>query len=175
MLPDAFDDNAIYDLRATDSQGFHIVLVRNDALVTSEGIDPLYVFTCGDRFSLDAAWRWFSVRRALWQEWGKMAEDEGPAAIIAHIKRLQLADPIGVLESSIFQAAKEPKVLNIGDVVLTANGMRMEILYRHRFATPGKRKRFLAWFIGRYSSCQRHDAIRRQDHGIPGYQARPQA
>jgi hypothetical protein len=146
MLPDAFDDTAIYDLRGTDRQGFNIVLFRKDAPVTSDGVDPLYVFTCGDRFSLDAAWRWFSVRRALWQEWGRMAEHEGPAAIIAHIKALQSDDPIGVLQGSVFQADKEPKVLNIGDVVLTATGMRMDILYRHRFTTPGKRKRFLNWF-----------------------------
>ena len=35
--------------------------------------------------------------------------------------------------------------------------------------------RLLAWFAGRHTSYQRPDSLRKQNHGVQGHQARPQA
>lgn len=152
MLLSAFDDNAVYDVLGDDRQGFHILLVRKSDLRAGGLIEPLYVFPCRDRFSYQAAQRWFNVRRALWQQWGELADAAGSEALIEHIGTLLEAEPIGLVQGSVIKADAEPKVLCLGECVMTPNGIRNEVLYRHRFSTTGKRKRFFDWFLSNASN-----------------------
>lgn len=152
MLLSAFDDSAAYDVLGDDRQGLHILLVRRAEIARGGLVNPLYVFPCADENSYLAALRWFAVRRHLWQSWGELGERSGNQALVDHIEALLTDEPIGLVPYSIVQGDAEPKVLCLGDVVQTPTGMRTEILYRHRFSTPGKRKRFLDWFSNNASS-----------------------
>lgn len=155
MLPASFDDNAPYRIMGDTRQGFHLLLVRDDMLGKSEPFTPLWVFECGDQRSMDCVSHWLTIRRARWKAWGEMAEREGAEAIAAHIAEVMSEEPIGVLQGAIVKADPEPRVLALGEVFATVGGIRNEILYRHRFSTTGKRRRFFDWFYdGGYEDAQ---------------------
>lgn len=146
MLPASYDDNAAYAVLADRRQGFHFVLTSQELLSQPQPFDPLWVFECGDQRSMNAAGRWLAVRRGQWQEWGELAEKEGRRALGQHMADLMAQEPIGEVQWTLVQSAPDPRMLILGEVVLTHDGPRHEILYQHRFSTTGKRKRFYDWF-----------------------------
>lgn len=146
MLPASFDDNSAFAVLADSRQGFHFVLASKKMLSEPMPFDPLWVFECGDLPSMNAAGHWLSVRRGLWQEWGKLAEAEGRVALGEHLDDLMAKQPIGVVQASIVRCEADPKVLSLGETVVTPTGLRNEIFYQHRFKTTGQRKRFFEWF-----------------------------
>lgn len=146
MLPVSLDDNEIYEVLSDNRQGFNLVLVHKEMPEGAAVLKPLWVFPCGDQRSLDAASHWCLVRRALWESWGALAEEQGSNALRDHMAELMAQEPIGEVVGTIVQADREPRVLNLGELLMTADGCQKQILYRHRFSTPGKRKRFFDWF-----------------------------
>ncbi len=146
MLPVSFDDNGAFKVLADCRQGFHFVFASKEMLDGPMPFDPLWVFECGDQPSMDAAGHWLSVRRGLWPEWGQLAESRGRAALGQHLADLMAAEPIGVVQATIVRAEPDPKVLSLGEMVITPTGLRNEIFYQHRFKTPGERRRFFDWF-----------------------------
>jgi hypothetical protein len=152
MLPSTFDDNAAYAVLADTRQGFHFVLASQEMLAQAQPFDPLWVFECGDQRSMIAVGRWLAVRRAQWQEWGSLAEAQGRSALGEHIATLMESEPIGEVMGSIIRFDPDPRSLTVGESVVTRGGVRNEILYRHRFSTTGKRKRFFGWFQKNASS-----------------------
>lgn len=146
MLPKSFDDSGANKVLADCRQGFHFVFASSQMLDEPMPFDPLWVFECGDQPSMDAAGHWLSVRRGLWPEWGQLAETQGRAALRQHMADLMAAEPIGVVQATIVRFDPDPKVLSLGETVITPAGIRNEIFYQHRFKTPGQRRRFFDWF-----------------------------
>lgn len=144
MLPSTLDDNSRYGVYAYLGQGFHVMLIRNNPMPTERPHTLLWDFECGDEFSFNAAYRWFMVRRALWQSWGQLIEENRPV-FFEQMHQLMAEEPIGLVEATLIQSDPDRKHLNLGDILATPNGPRYEVLYRHKFSTPGKRKRFLEW------------------------------
>jgi hypothetical protein len=54
-------------------------------------------------------------------------------------------EPIGEVQATLVQRDADPRVLNLGEILITNQGVLYEILYKHRYSTPGKRKRFYEW------------------------------
>lgn len=152
MLPATIDNNQPYAIVTADCEDFLIIFGRKDLERPDQSIEPLWGMKCRDETSCEAACRWFLVRRALWQSWGRLIEGDGAAAYDEHIRRLMAAEPFGPVQATLIQADPEPRVLNLGDMVWTHQGIRSEILYSHRFSTPGKRKRFYDWLVDNVSS-----------------------
>ena len=146
MLPATLDKEATFSIRSDERRGFHLLLVRNDMLLLRQPLEPLWVFTCGDKRSLDAAAHWCEVRRACWQGWGRLAQALGPELFVQHMAGVIAKEPIGEVQASIVKADGDPAVLILAELLFTHQGVRDEVLYRHRFGSPELRDRFFAWF-----------------------------
>lgn len=145
MLSVTVEQDAVYEVQCGTYNSCYIALVRND-VIDDYGLPKLlWTFQCGNERSLDAAAHWFAVRRGLWNEWGQLVEKKGARALSEHIEALMAADPIGEVYYTLIQRDDDPKILNLGEMLMTNEGLRSHILYKHRFSTPGKRKRFFKW------------------------------
>lgn len=143
----SFQDNSPYGLLVDDRQGLFLLLVRKDWGGSGKAFDPLWAFECGDHRSLEAALRWCLKRQSQWDDWGRMAEELDRDILATLIVGMMEAQPIAESAGILIKPAADPKEVMIGEMLMLPQGLQQEILYRHRFSTAGKRRRFLAWFF----------------------------
>lgn len=132
-----------------------IVLVTQAMLQQNGMVEPLWHREAGDARSLDALIRWVAVRRNRWTEWGQMAETLGRPAFYQHMRERMDAEPIAERTGSVLQQLDDPTGIMIGDVMHGPQGIFIQPLYHHRFASAAARKAFYDWFY----SGENHEDI----------------
>jgi len=147
MLPVSFDDDPPYVVLGDTRQGFRLMLLPASLPDDHEPITPLWNLNCGDARSMYAAARWCDVRRGDWPAWAAIAENDGMEALAAYIADLIVRAPIGEAQATLVQKDPDPRVLKLGELIASSLGVYQQILYRHRFSTTGKRRRFFEWLI----------------------------
>lgn len=146
MLPATIDRNEHFSIVLDDKRGFHALLVVADALGRPEPFVPLWIGTCQDAGTLSALARWLGVRRAQWQDWGKLAERVGAHAFARHMQELIAVEPLGHVVATVVTLQDDPRELTIAEQIQDAAGTRTELIYQHRFANAAARARFNRWF-----------------------------
>lgn len=145
MLPAIFEKD-LPRLVVTDTeQRFRVMLLPAHIPDDDSPIFPLWSLGCGDRRSMDAVANWCCVRRGYWGAWAEIAETKGSGALAALIAELMTEAPIGEVQATLVQKGADPRTVNLGELIVSAQGVREQILYCHRFSTPGKRNRFYKW------------------------------
>jgi hypothetical protein len=105
-------------------------------LTSGQPPEPLWVFSCGDRRTLDAVAHWCEVRRAYWDIWGKIAETFGREKFAEYMEKVFEEEPIGIVKAFIVQKESNPTIVLLVEMLHTSQGLRDEVLYRHRSVRP---------------------------------------
>ena len=145
MLLTHIDPNARHTFAADRRNGFHLLFVTTDMLKQSY-FEPHWVREAGDERSFAALLRWTSVRRDQWQAWGRLAEAIGREAFYQHMRDLMTAEPIAECTGTVVQRQDDIREIVLGEMLAGTDGVVIEELYRHRFASAAARDRFYDWF-----------------------------
>jgi hypothetical protein len=146
MLPAQIEENENYKFVIDHGNPLCVVLASQALLAANTPVQPLWHREAGDQRSFDALIRWIGVRRARWQEWGRLAEALGRDRFYLHMAERMALEPIRECVASVVQPLDDPRALRIGEMLNGATGMVIEELYVHHFDTAAKRKQFLDWF-----------------------------
>lgn len=148
VLPKSIQYNERYIFVVDRGQGYHLAFVSPEMLsrVKSEPVEPHWYFECGDERSLDAALRWFAVRRSLWANWGRLVTTAGRQVFSRHIAQLMADDPIAEVLGTMVNRDDDPCVMSMGQMLAGPTGLRTEILVQHRFKSAAARDLFFDWF-----------------------------
>lgn len=145
MLPKKIDYDGPYVFKGAPDR-LHIVFASREAFLETP-VKALWAREVANLRTLLALQRWVAVRRDLWEDWGRLAETDNRDAIVAHMEKLLAEQPIGEVMGTIVRRIDgDDRLISLGEMVFGAGGLRMEELYRHRFATAQARDRFLDWF-----------------------------
>jgi hypothetical protein len=124
------------------------ILFASQAMINARvPTESLWHREAANKESMRALARWVGVRRASWQEWGRLAEAIGRDAFYRHMHDLMIAEPPALCTGTVVQRQDDPREIAMGEVTHGASGMRFEVLYRHRFASPAASDRFYDWFL----------------------------
>lgn len=145
MLPVTVDADAPYIVLSDTREGYRLILLPSPLPAGDGLITPLWSLQCSDARSMQVAGHWCEIRRAQWPAWGAIAEKEGAKALAVHIAELMSKSPIGEVHATVIQKDDDPRVLKLGELLSSSRGLEEQILYRHRFATKAKRRRFFDW------------------------------
>ena len=146
MLPEYIDQNEHYRILCDDRRGFWALLVSADMLGQGVPFTPLWAQECTDEATLACLCRWLDVRRGEWQAWGRLAKALGHEAFVSHMSELVAADPPLHVIGTTVQDLDDPCEIAVGEQLQGVAGLRHEVLYRHRFASPAARDAFFRWF-----------------------------
>lgn len=145
MLPAHIEENENYKFVIDHGNPLCIVFASQALLAANASVQPLWHREAGDERSFKALVRWIGVRRARWQEWGRLAEAVGRDRFYRHMHERMAAEPIGECVASVMQPLDDPRALLVGEMLNGPTGLVTEELYVHHFDTPAKRKQFLDW------------------------------
>lgn len=146
MLPPFIDNTERYRF-VIDRRNTLCIVFATQAMLEANGpVTPLWHREAGDARSLDALIRWVAVRRDRWQEWGRLAEALGAEAFYAHMRERMAVEPIAERTATIVQRQDDPNEILIGEMMHGPQGLFVEPLYVHRFATPEALAAFYDWF-----------------------------
>ena len=146
MLPEHISQDEKYKFVIDNRQGFYIVFVPGYLFGHHTPFEPLWHRQAGDERSFRALVRWVGVRRARWQEWGRLAEALGRNAFYQHMHDLMIAEPVAECVGWTVQGLDDPHEVGMGEMIQGPNGLQTEELYRHRFKSAAARDRFFQWF-----------------------------
>lgn len=146
MLPISINDNASYAVLTDTRRGFHLLLARKATVASAQPFEAVWALSCGDLATLNAAAHWFAVRRIHWQQWGDHVLTHGIESFSLVIKNLMDKEPVGPVVACFVRGLDDDTSLVVGEIVALQDNTRRDTLYEHRFATAGKRNRFLKWF-----------------------------
>lgn len=147
MLPPYIDNTERYRF-VIDRRNTLCVVFATQAMLAANGpVTPLWHREAGDERSLNALIRWIAVRRDRWQEWGRLAETIGAEAFYSHMRERMQEEPIAEPTGPLLQRRDDPVEILLGEMMHGPQGMFLEPLYLHRFASPEAREAFYDWFF----------------------------
>lgn len=103
----------------------------------------LYVRECGNRATLEALQRWFTMRHDRWQAWAELAEAIGEEAFHNHMEAALAAEPPELVAGTSIRPLDDPREIAIDEVFQAAGGLRGETLHVHSFPSSEMRSHFL--------------------------------
>lgn len=122
-----------------------IVFATQAMLEFNGPVAPLWHREAGNAQSLDALIRWVAVRRDRWQEWGRLAEALGREEFYQHMRQRMEAEPPALCTGTVVQCQDDPVEVMFGGMMHGPQGLFLEPLYTHRFASPEARDSFYGW------------------------------
>ena len=146
MLPTYVHCNEHFKFLTDTRQGYYLLFATAKMLLQKGGVEPLWHMQFADHNSMTAGLRWVEIRRDQWPAWGAMITTKGFNAFRRHLAKLMKKDPIEAILASVVQKFADPCEIGLGQLLGGDNGVRTEIVYRHRFATPQAKSRFFKWF-----------------------------
>jgi len=147
MLPTHIEENEKYKFVIDRRNGLCVVFATQEMMTVNGPVEPLWHRKAGDERSLGALIRWIGVRRACWQDWGRLAEEIGRDAFYQQMRDLMDAQPIAECTGTVVQRQDDANEIVVGEMMQGAAGIQIEELYRHRFPSPAGRNAFYDWFF----------------------------
>jgi hypothetical protein len=146
MLPINIEEDETYKFVVNRERSLCIVFARPEMTIVNGPVEALWHREAADERSLRALIRWAGVRRARWQDWGRLAEEIGREAFYQHMRDLMATEPPAECTGTVVQREDDPQEIVMGEMMHGAAGIHVEELYRHRFPSSAARDAFYDWF-----------------------------
>ena len=147
MLPTYIEVNEKYRFVIDNRNSLCVIFATQAMMNAKVPTEPLWHREAGNDESMRALVRWVGIRRAHWQEWGRLAEAIGRDAFYRHMHDLMTAEPPALCTGTVVQRQADPREIAIGEMMHGPAGLHLEMLCRHRFASPAACDRFYEWFL----------------------------
>lgn len=148
MIPPHFQPST-YSFQVQDKGRFRVLLV-SEKLSRRAAVRPtmpFWHFELGDRQTLEAMVGWLRFRRALWGEWGKIAQTRGRKALAREMVRLLTEDPPAEAIGFLVEPGVRKDEVVLGEFLAAPTGLKKRIYYRHRFKNAERCTAFRSWLL----------------------------